>query len=335
MAQPNVGLSGGNDRDLEFEPIANGVDFLASAITHLHDADTPRSLKYAVLHLLASIEILVKVRLQREGFEHVFDDPYVADEHKLRLGKFRSVSLDTAITRLAKVADINFSKDDRKALSALGDERNKLQHYGSTSSQDGVTSRAVAALDVLSQFIHNHLIPNAPQPEIAHLKDAERLIREAITTIEAVYDARIARITPELDAWHGIVIHCPACLHLAWTWEADDQQSRCRLCDRRWFEIDGEHVAEEYAESVLGESRYLAVRERTEWSVADCLECGVEALVRVQTRSAPRHLPTTICFHCGFRTADRLGSCGHCGRTISDPDASCCEQCWDEIVAKD
>jgi hypothetical protein len=51
---------------LGFQPVVNGVDFLDSAITHLLKPHDARSVKYAVLHLQAAIEILVKVRLQRE-----------------------------------------------------------------------------------------------------------------------------------------------------------------------------------------------------------------------------------------------------------------------------
>jgi len=114
--------SGGS---LEFDPIVNGVDFLDSAISHLAESDDPRRLKYAVLHLQAAIEILVKVRLQREGIEHIFEDPYSADQNKLRQGDFRSVTLTTAIKRLAKVADVQLSNTQRDALNSLNKERNK------------------------------------------------------------------------------------------------------------------------------------------------------------------------------------------------------------------
>jgi hypothetical protein len=43
-----------------------------------------------VLHLQAAAEILVKVRLQREGFEHVFEDPGQADETKWKRGDSRA-----------------------------------------------------------------------------------------------------------------------------------------------------------------------------------------------------------------------------------------------------
>lgn len=76
-----------SDQVLEFELVANGVDFLDSAIQHLSASDDPRSLKYTVLHLQAAVEIMVKVRLRREGFEHIFTDPYSADENKLKHGQ--------------------------------------------------------------------------------------------------------------------------------------------------------------------------------------------------------------------------------------------------------
>ncbi len=62
----------------------NGADFLDSAISRLAESDDPHRLKYAVLHLQAAIEVLVKVRLQREGIEHIFEDPYSADQNKFR-----------------------------------------------------------------------------------------------------------------------------------------------------------------------------------------------------------------------------------------------------------
>lgn len=50
---------------LDFQPLNNGMDFLESAIAHLQDDDEPPNLKYAVLHLQAAAEVLLKVRLMR------------------------------------------------------------------------------------------------------------------------------------------------------------------------------------------------------------------------------------------------------------------------------
>ncbi|MGB3443661.1 MAG: hypothetical protein WBA97_33405 [Actinophytocola sp.] len=320
---------------LEFDPIVNGVDFLDSAISHLAESDDPRSLKYAVLHLQAAIEILVKVRLQREGIQHIFEDPYSADQNKLRQGDFRSVTLTTAIKRLAKVADVQLSNPQRDALNSLNKERNKLQHFGSTSNHEVVTIRAAAALDVLSEFIQHHLVPDAPDEETEHLERAEELIAATLTTISAVHRARSTRIAPELDAWQGIIIHCPECMEVTWTFQPHDEASHCRFCGHDWNQVEGTDAAEEYVSAVLGESRYEAAKGRTGWSITDCPECELEALVAVATRDDPNSFLVKACFACGFVTDGRLGSCGRCGRTTSDPDDGICSYCLDDLVARD
>ncbi|MEV4055177.1 hypothetical protein AB0J55_28585 [Amycolatopsis sp. NPDC049688] len=326
---------GPSGNSLEFDPIVNGVDFLDSAISHLAASADPRRLKYAVLHLQAAIEILVKIRLQREGIEHIFEDPYSADENKLKQGAFRSVTLNAAIKRLAKVADIKLSTAQRDALDGLNRERNKLQHFGSTSNHEVVTARAAAALDVLSEFIRQHLVPDAPDDEVEHLEQAEETIGAALTTIAAVNRARLDRIAPELEAWQSIVIHCPECMQVAWTFAPFEETSRCRFCGRDWSQVEGAEAAEEYVTSVLSESSYMAVKGRTGWSISDCPECELEALIAVATRTDPDSFLTNACFHCGFIADGELGSCGRCGRTTFDPDDLICADCLHDLVAED
>ncbi|MEV0068817.1 MULTISPECIES: hypothetical protein [unclassified Amycolatopsis] len=327
--------SGPSGNSLEFDPIVNGVDFLDSAISHLAESADPRRLKYAVLHLQAAIEILVKVRLQREGIEHIFEDPYSADENKLRQGAFRSVTLNAAIKRLAKVAGVQLTATQRDALDFLNKERNKLQHFGSTSNHEVVTARAAAALDVLSEFIRQHLVPDAPDDEIEHLEQAEEIIGAALTTIAAVNRARLDRLAPELEAWPSIVIHCPECMQVAWTFAPFEETSRCLFCGQDWSQVDGTDAAEDYVTSVLGESRYLAAKGRSGWSISDCPECELEALIAVATRTDPNSFLTHACFYCGFVTDADLGSCGRCGRTTSDPDDVICTDCLNDLVGED
>lgn len=327
--------SDASGRGLEFDPVANGVDFLDSAITHLSESDNPRSLKYAVLHLQAAIEILVKVRLQREGIEHVFEDPYSADENKLKQGKFRSVTLTAALKRLDKIAKIQLSTPERNALEYLGEERNKLQHFGSTSNHEVVTTRAATALEVLSQFIQQHLVPDAPEHEADYFRRAKDLIHHAVTTITAVNQVRLTRIAPELDASQDIVIHCPTCMQVAWTFRPYDASSCCRFCGQDWSQKEGRDAAEDYVSEILGESRHEAAQGKSGWSISDCPECELEALVGVATRADPNSFLTYTCFHCGFVTTESLGSCGRCGRTTSDPDDVICSNCLADLVARD
>jgi hypothetical protein len=327
--------SGTSPSSLEMDVVANGVDFLNSAIFHLEKSDDPSSLKYAVLHLQAAVEILVKVRLQREGIEHIFEDPYSADANKHAQGDFRSVTLETAFRRLDKVAGIALSREDRKALDNLGKERNKLQHFGSTSNREVVATRAATALEVLSHFIQRYLISDAPQDEADYLQQADELISDAVSNITKAREARFARIASELNEWNGIVIHCPHCMQMAWTFQPFDDASRCRFCSYNWSKVESDDAVEEYLGALFGETRYEAAKGRTGWSVTDCPECEMEALIQVSILSDPDSLATNACFHCGFVTADTLGTCMRCDRTTSDPDFDLCSYCLDDLVNSD
>lgn len=335
LDDPKEARAPSTSEDLGFGAVVNGVDFLDSAITGLLNSHDPRSLKYAVLHLQAAIEILVKVRLQREGMQHIFEDPYSADENKLRQGKFRSVTLNVALKRLDKVAGVRLTKSEEKALEALNNERNKLQHFGSTSKHEVVNTLAAHALEVLSHFILQHLVPDAPEHEVRPLAEAEDLIRRALTGIAAVTQARMTRIEPELLSWSGFVIHCPECMQLAWTFEPYNEASLCRFCGRNWSQEDGGETAEEYAMAILGESRHEAAMGRTGWSVSICPDCDHEAFVAVATREDPNSFLTNTCFQCGFITTDPTGCCGRCGRTTHTPDDVICADCLADLVARE
>ncbi|GAB3686505.1 hypothetical protein GCM10027597_38400 [Saccharopolyspora tripterygii] len=281
----------------------------------------------------AGIEILVKVRLQREGFEHVFDDPYSADLSKLRSGEFRSVSLNEALKRLAVTGGIRLSKSDYKALQELGKERNKLQHFGSTSTYEVVNAKAAAALDVLVHFILEHLIPGAPAEEKDALNEAVEVIRAALPEMEVVSEARMVRIQPELDACIGIVIHCPNCRRVAWEFDPDGQRSRCLFCNSDWNKVPGDSIAKEYAENIFDESWHLAIQGRSGWSILRCPECEAESFLCISVRGKDDE--HSVCFECGFVTTKETGFCTRCEMTLHDPDEMICGSCLDYISSKD
>lgn len=70
----------GGQPDVDFPPIQNGIDYLLSVTNHLTHGDPPepRDLKYAILHLQAAVEVLLKARLQREHWSQVFKNPGAA-----------------------------------------------------------------------------------------------------------------------------------------------------------------------------------------------------------------------------------------------------------------
>lgn len=86
-----------SDDELQMQPLENGIDFLENAIESLGDG-SPRGLKYAIIHLQAAAEVLLKVRLMREHWTLVFRESGTAKMGKFKMGDFVSVGLGEAWT---------------------------------------------------------------------------------------------------------------------------------------------------------------------------------------------------------------------------------------------
>ena len=64
-----------DDKTVNFTLLENGLDFIWSAVEHLGVASTKRDLKYATLHLVSGIELVLKERVRREDWSLLFPDP--------------------------------------------------------------------------------------------------------------------------------------------------------------------------------------------------------------------------------------------------------------------
>ncbi|MEQ7127083.1 hypothetical protein ABN034_21415 [Actinopolymorpha sp. B11F2] len=329
-------MSGG----FEFQPVANGMDFLQSAIRHLEDAEEPTSLKYAVLHLHAAAEVLLKVRLMREHWALVFRDPGSAKRDALRQGDFQSVGIDETIVRLRGTASVELDKSAIDHLKRLGKERNKLQHFGFEGNQYAIESIAGQALDSLLHFVVDHLVPDAPNDETEILKEVRELIEGALENIESLVEARWERITPRLESCADEVIACPQCTNMA-LWLSDNDFT-CFFCDKHWGDVDPYEVASEYAGNILNGSQHLAAKGRGYWPVYTCPECDQEAFVSGMVLRSERDTEAYACFSCKLITSsDRLSTCSDCGRYMlvasqeqEDYDPFC-SSCWEYRIGKD
>src|SRR5690242_18279809 len=147
---------------LDFPPVRNGIDYLASVVEHLDENKSdvgPRDLKYAVLHLQAAVEVLLKARLQREHWGLVFKDPGKATRKAFEGGDFESCGTDATIERLRDIAGIAIDRKEAEALKDLAKDRNALQHYGLTHNAHAVEARAGRVLDFLMRFLDTRLLP--------------------------------------------------------------------------------------------------------------------------------------------------------------------------------
>ncbi|MGV9754161.1 hypothetical protein, partial [Nocardia farcinica] len=133
---------------------------------HLSGKPSARDLKYAVLHLQAAIEVLLKVRLIREHWTLVFKNPDKATLASYVNGDFISIGLDETLARLKGIAGIDLSENTKRSFARLAKERNKLQHFGlEIQASEAIENLVGEVFDALLLFITEHLKPDATDHE--------------------------------------------------------------------------------------------------------------------------------------------------------------------------
>ncbi|MGW7256766.1 hypothetical protein [Streptomyces sp. NPDC054834] len=214
---------------LDFPPIRNGVDYLLSAVDHLgFDRTDPRGIKYAVLHLHAAAEVLLKTRLVREHWSLVFDEPGKATERAYRSGDFKSCTLAQAVARLRNIAGITITAKEDEALGDLGRDRNALQHYGLTHSAHAVEARAGRVLDFLVRFLDDVLLPGLALDEANAIGADMVRVRDRLTRVRAFITQRLRRLNGDLQGREERTVRCPHCEQLAMV--AEGGTNRCLFC---------------------------------------------------------------------------------------------------------
>lgn len=315
-----------------FPPVQNGVDYLHSVVEHLSGDPTDRDLKYAVLHLQAATEVLLKVRLTREHWSLVFRNPDKATRVAYEGGDFLSVGVEETLARLKGIAGIDLPEETRRSFDRLAKERNKLQHFGlEAQTTAAIESIIGSVLDALLVFISQHLQPGAEDAEQEAYADALETIREEIARISVLVNARNSRISPLLDAKTCDVVKCPECLQDALPL---DEELLCLFCEHNW---EPAKLASEYASEVLGITWHDVVKGADE-PVVSCPECDMETAVYGVTTREHGNQVFWACFGCRITFGrDAVDSCMRCGTMMwSDDDGmTVCGSCFEDVVSSD
>jgi len=218
---------------IEFELADNAFDYVLSAAEYAKRG-TPRDLKYAILHLFAGIELLLKARLYSHDWKLLFANITKADQDALKSGDFRSVDFENGCDRLT--ADVSIEIDDatKTRLNELRKIRNKVQHFEVTVDAQQANSLLAVGTSFVIDFTNGHL-PEllAPRGELLdqiheHLREFKHFVSE-----------RLREIQGELGA-AATLIECPRC------WQetlivGDDENPTCPFCGG---EFDAEEMAE-------------------------------------------------------------------------------------------
>ncbi|MFD6534910.1 hypothetical protein [Streptomyces goshikiensis] len=318
-----------------FPPVPNGLDYLLSVVEHLEagtERVSARDLKYAVLHLAAGTEVLLKARLQLEHWCLVFSDPTKAKRAELENGSLLSCGPDDTVQRLRDIARVQITDKDRKALTRLAKDRNALQHYGlfgQSANARAVESRAAEVLDFLIRFVDEDLLPALPPAEAeAAQTDLER-IRGGLTEIEGFVKQRMQRLRVELEALRDRTLQCPDCRQWALVVEPTQAQgvartSRCRFCG---MSHDAEEIALLYGVEILGRDPGMLDMITGLMATDLCSYCELESLVEGVRFAADPVTAMAFCFQCTRLQPGLIGcpGCGHSFRPVGG--ATSCETC--------
>jgi len=124
---------------IEFELADNAFDYILSAAEHAKRG-VPQDLKYAILHLFAGIELLLKARLYAHDWMLVFADITKADVKAMKCGDFKSVEFEHACDRLRKDVGVRIDSPTKGRLNELRRIRNRVQHFEVSADARQVTS---------------------------------------------------------------------------------------------------------------------------------------------------------------------------------------------------
>ncbi|MFD4412472.1 hypothetical protein [Streptomyces sp. NPDC058476] len=225
----SAGVLAADPNQLDFPPVRNGVDYLVSVVDHLTAEQAgARGIKYAVLHLHAAAEVLLKARLVREHWSLVFDDPGQATERAFRSGDFKSCTVAQAVVRLRNIAGITITGKEDDALGDLGRDRNALQHYGLTHNARAVEARAGRVLDFLVRFLDDVLLPDLDLDETNAIGADMVRVRDGLTRVQAFITQRLRRLRGDLRGLEERTVRCPHCEQLAMV--AEGETNRCLFC---------------------------------------------------------------------------------------------------------
>lgn len=287
---------------LELNLVENALDFVLSAAryarsTAVHDP------KYAILHLSAGIELLVKARLGNEHWSLLFADVDKATERDLKLGKIRSVDFGTACKRLERIVDLKLADDELRHLNELRRIRNQVQHFAFKIDIGLVRSLVAKGHNFVLDFVRDNL---ADEARTNHEKI--NAIRRELQELESFIDERLAALQPRLTA-AGRLRECPNCWQE--TLVVDNGEPICLFCER---DLDWKTLAERMSET--GE---VAVCPK-------CGECGC-TLVAFNIDDAGWY-----CVAC--ETRGDYCRCSKCEDSLVNDDAGLCSNCWDDVMSR-
>jgi len=315
--------------DVQFPPVQNGMDYLLSVVGHLdRENPGPGELKYAVLHLQAATEVLLKACLLGFDWRLVFSRVDGADEVLLKKGAFKSCGIEDAIKRLREQG-VDIPPAAKAEITALGEQRNRLQHYGLTDTAAAVEARAVRVLDFLVGFVDEYLGPGLDEGQDAqHLDNVMGKVKASLTRISSFVATRMDRLAAQLAPVKHTTIQCPDCHQ--WALVCDGEYHNCLFCPREW---SIEELPLAYTVEIFGRS--LRDFRKTGFYVETCPTCEQDALLAGVSVADDPELAGDFCFACS-EWFSGLEQCLRCGQPFHPvEEEAICGECFSDMANRD
>ncbi|MEV0149755.1 MULTISPECIES: hypothetical protein [unclassified Nonomuraea] len=317
------------EHDFHFPVVRNGMDYLASVMECLSPPVEARDTKYAVLHLQAATEVLLKWPLIRRDWRLVVmpdeQTGLICDEATFRRGEFRSIGLGLAIKLLNEEVDIKIPGRAKRAIRRLSNNRNQLQHLGMSGSATAIQASAAKVLDFLLDFIRHHLRDYLDPDDTAYVDQHMTSVRESLKDVRTLIDIRMARIRSDLGDAAGWAVECPECGQDAITIDTYNCTVSCLYCHTEW--ATPEEAADDYCWGVLNLSEYRQVKTGGMPPVRYCPGCGTKSLVPGAVLARAKDAPVALCFGCSEAFAELAECQGGCGDLTTDIDTGMCSRC--------
>ncbi|MFZ4248201.1 hypothetical protein ACOZDF_23345 [Streptomyces griseoincarnatus] len=327
----NAALQKKQERHIHYPPIPNGIDYLREVVDRLAAPREPdlRDLKYAVLHLQAAAEVLLKARLRREHWSLVISKAEKTKREDFEAGSFDSASNHEVLRRLADVVGLDISKEDKATLLALAKTRNQLQHWGLTEEANAVLTRAADVLDFLIRFLDEHLLPGLDADDEEAVTEDLEVIRTGLTDIGSYVTSRMKRLEESgLKEHEALTVRCPDCQLYALV--VDGITNNCLFCPRSW--PDPEELARAH-DNVFG--NFPAPGDPWEATLTECPDCNSWTLALEAETAASNGVPVALCFNCGEVKNSAMEQCLRCGTLYRPVDTeTVCSSCFDDVAGR-
>ncbi|WP_053362550.1 hypothetical protein [Bacillus sp. FJAT-27251] len=190
---------------VELTIVENGLDFIRRSLIEL-EKDDEMYFKYAILHLSAGLELILKARLQKEHWSLVFDDINKANFDVFNEGEFKSVIFENLITRLEGICKVAIDFKAKRKIQSLKKYRNRIEHFDLNVNKKALEAITFEVLTFLIPFIYKEEL-------IGREHETLKFINEKLTNMDDYISHRYKEITPIIKELHPEVklLECPNC----------------------------------------------------------------------------------------------------------------------------